>query len=369
MRYLIIALLIGGVALNSNAQKVKIRKKKVEIEFIGLSKTAELSEYDSYTVDFDAKQKLLNILNLTPSKIEEFFKLFGYSYTEEGGDFTYRIQMKEPRMITEKSVKILGEKRTRYQPLVRLSIPTVIEIVDNETEEPIHYATFSTADNPTEYKGTAASKKGAEKTLNNKKSGLNKHALKLYRERLKKEIDTLKHKYSYSKLSYPYKFMDIKVKKAPGLSGLHDEIEKVTHELSEMSYRKSHDPIRDKLNPILEKWSKEAAELDNSDRNDSKLKFVYLYNLGSTHFWLEQFDKAREANERLIENGFRKRKSHQIRQNINGVEKVIEETGHDTRHFYRKGFYADYNYTYEEKEIEKKEKSTEQKILKHLLGD
>ncbi|MCX6183247.1 MAG: hypothetical protein NT150_15145 [Bacteroidetes bacterium] len=345
-------------------KKIDIDKFKRKMEFIGVPKSKTLSDFNTYSITFNAKQETLNKLELRPKTIEDFFHLEGYSFVKEGnGDFIYSIQIGEPSITKEQVVESIVEvknadgtktKSTLYSAIIEMSAPTIIQLINNENGAILHVAVFSTQDNPTVFKSEPSTKEGAEKVISFKTAGLNMSVKKNYIDALNAEIRKIKNAYSFEKQSYEQEFMDVDVKKSPDLQSLHNEITKVSSALSSAPYSEPLQKVQLALEPVLSSWLASAEKLSSADKYEQKLKFVYLFNLAVSQLWLEQFDDALSTAEKITQNDYKTYEAGIIKENVNMVKEYLAKNGYRSRHFYRKGFYSTYNYTYTKQAIDTK---------------
>lgn len=359
-----VLLSFSSSSLFGQKQKIDLDKLNFQKEYIWLPTSNELKDFNSYSIAFDAKQETLNKFDLNPKVLEEYFQLEGYSYLKDNsGDFIYSIQMGEQVVLSENILEVEKEVKTsegtklvtKYIAEIKLSVPTVIQLINNETGEPIYASVFSTEDDPTVYTDSESSSEAeAQKRINLKISGLNSMVRNVYIDRLKTEVRKVKDLYTYRKETTKLTLWEINLKKSPQLEQFQKEIDKVAYTLETASYREPIYPAQIKLQPVLDKWENEAGKLGSSDKYEKKLKFAYLYNLATAQLWLELYDDVFKTCDELIKHGYKTYEATSIKNIANTFIKKNEDTGHNGVHFYRSGFYDEYDFKYEKQALEKK---------------
>lgn len=366
MKTLLPTLLTLLIAITATAgQKIDIDKLKVKLQYLRVAQSKKISEFETYSVSFDAKQTTLNKLEITADRVRDFFYLGGFSYLPgDEGDFIYSIQIGEPKVIKEKLEESKhevsdgnGGKKTvtKYRPVLEMSAPTAIQLINNETGEVIHATVFSTPDDPTSFTTKKPdSKANAMRLINIKTGGISTNLVKEYKKQLNAAISKLQKQYSYRAFHDKQVFMDVNVKKSPQLKPLHEDIHTVVNTLVAMGFKKPIYKEQMKLAPILTKWSEEAKKLGRENKYNKKLKFVYLYNLALSQFWLEQFDDALKTSERIIKHDYKAVEGGIIKKKTKKVQAELSKTGHHSRHIARAGFSTPYTYKYEKQKVDKK---------------
>ncbi len=355
-RIISLCILLSTYVLTGYSQKVDLDKLKVKLQYLTPPLNNDLEQFNSYSVNFDADQKTLDQLSIKPDMIGELFKLDGFVYLPDLGDVIYSINIGKPVVLKEEVVKREDKVQNPdgtskmvavYHAHYYLSVPTVIQILSNITGEPLYVDVISTLNEPTKYvsDGQATLEK-AQAILNMKDGAMNVNGRSEYRKDLTNAVTKLKRKNDYQKGIYSEEFFDIDVKKAPELTKLHEEIMLVTETLINAPIDQPLFVRQTKLEPILAKWKAEDAKLNSADKNNKKLKFMYLYNLAITQLWLEYFNDALETCKQIKENDYHSHIATDIENRVGAIKKELSESGFTSRFIIRQGFFSKTSYTY-----------------------
>lgn len=344
-------------------QKIDFDKKKVTLKYMDPPVLSDLNRFNTYSVDFIAEQTTLNKLGISSASIDKIFKLEGYVYKNNNAELTYSLYINPVKILKEEVVAVTKDvkaadgtmqKVTEYSAVFHFAAPTAIQLMSPITGDVYYSEIFSTEANPTKYEaGGYQNADDAKKMLSFKEDGLVMNARDIYIRQLNALVEKLKYNYDFGTGSYTQDFFDINLKKAPELQSFHDELTLVTDVLLKATPDQPLYNAQTTLAPILKRWSEEANKITATDKNLEKLKFLYLYNLAVTQFWLELLDDALETCKLIKENGFRKGEATEIEDNVNAVKRALSKRGIQSRHMYRPGLTSTSKYTYVKKPVQK----------------
>jgi tetratricopeptide (TPR) repeat protein len=95
---------------------------------------------------------------------------------------------------------------------------------------------------------------------------------------------------------------------------------------------KSLDAVRKAVEPALAFYRSQEKMYSSTDKDSAKLKHICLYNLALAYFWLEDFDKATEFTQAILNLDDRDRDAKRLLDEIDEVQESLRRAKKMSRH-------------------------------------
>jgi len=238
----------------------------------------------------------------------------------------------EKRKKSLKSAKkgdVKGNRRYSYE--FTYSMPIELRLIKGEEElfafKSTRNESFASSHS---YPSLASAKKARQK---NKVKWMRKER----RERIDSELKTFMYKIN-SQIGYRpdterLKLLYAKVKKAPSLASLKEEVMAAKALIEDLSATEDIPAeTKQQLQQQAAAWADAATPLDVSDKHEGRLYGAYLHNAMVVSYAVDNYEAAQEYARQLLEAGQEKREAKRMLDEVEGIRERIAATGMDRRH-------------------------------------
>lgn len=332
-------LLCLSLAIFAHAQKINIKNETFYYHAVQLPTKVLGPEVKTYSRNVTNNSQELWKAGMTKTGIEStWLQLHGFELAENGGDLEVLLDIGAFTLISEEQKKTMktlkggsAESNQQYHYDFVYTLPLRVRVLQEGRliyeDEEAGKASFSSKKFPNYKTAVDNWKRNREIWLRNRQ-----------REHVEgmcpKLHNNLNARFGYRPGKEFVKLEYAKVKKAPELEGLQQEVMAMVELLSTI---KADQPIatatREAATKQAAAWAKSAEQYSVEDKQEAKLAGAYLRNAMVTAFAVEDFEAAAQYANRLIELDENKRNAEKMLEEMAEINTTFSTMGLSSRHY------------------------------------
>jgi hypothetical protein len=293
-----------------NSQPVTIGHESAPVEYYRMPDEPLDPSYKTYSAEISMRSNEWLRTGMTISSLaNEYIVLEGYDKVFTNGDVHIEAVIGEFNVYGErrgtqqtKSKDKDGKEitRTTYYLELRYSLPMAFEVHDKKGrvihDEYIYHITDDQTWRSTNYSSMSELDRYWRSGRNMKLSELQKNRIRQGMSLIRDKINNL---FGYQLINETERFEKIGRKKHPLYTGYHTAVETVKKAFKLMDANRDLSEVKKVVQPAIDFYKAQDATCKAIDKETIKLKHIGLYNLALIHFWLEDFDNARNYAEAI----------------------------------------------------------------------
>lgn len=350
-----------------NTWAQRIGNETATVRFNRLPTKPLPAEFTTYSASVSTLYKDLTLANLSPQLlVNKHFVLRGFKQFPHNGHFHINVDVGELVIISSKIKKKDtttenkdGVKTTTssYYRQIKYRLPLVLLVVDmngNILLEDIQNGPkdgmkFDFKDGR---KNFSSRQKLLEVWHNQQATVMNQLRLQVINSTCESFANSIKNKFDTRMGEHNVQLKLPKGKKLPNGAEFEQMTQQAITILNSMTADAPVAPLQEQLQPVLDFWAAQAEAYLPTDKRTTKIHHACLYNLALVHFYLENFELAKDYHARCDALDLKENTTSSLLEKISAAEERMIAFGTNTRHFafdfteVTKPAQADYSYLY-----------------------
>jgi len=323
------------------AQKIDLDAEKIKVKYIQMPKQALPTGLQTYKVTFSANPADLNAIGLEEKFFRNNLRIFGYQKVPTGGDFTLNLTLSDYKQMggnaktrNETSKDKNGKESTRtlhfYEATYEHRLSLGIQDQAGKKLGNKDWLWLPRSFKSKEFGSQAELNNYVNKSIGRDIAVDNQKAIV---NAMKEIYNYLNAQYGFAPVSGEFKLQILDSKKHQDYAGFQTAYQTARAAFEAMEAEKPLDPVRVLAKPALDYFEAQAAKYNPADKNEKKLKYACLYNLGLMHFWLENFEEASKYALAVVENDYDPKDGKRLLDDIKDLQADLDKSGKNSRHF------------------------------------
>ena len=324
------------------AQKVDLDGEPVPVHYLRLPDRPFPVSYQSYSVIISTRPGDLAAFGMSENSLLRYTNVPGYKKVPQGGNFNLEVSLAdfkydgsaEVKSETSTSKDKSGKevKTTTYFSTVRYSQPLTLRVRNEDNKTLLDRSWLET---PREYKSSQYATYKEAQTFQNDQ--LRQAVAKKNQAEILAAMgqiqSLLSEQYGYPAIKGQIKLEILDSDKHPDYAGFQEAYQTAKKAFEAMRPDEPLDAVKKGVQPAIAYFDQQKDKYDVSEKSGKKLKYACLYDLALMHFWLEDFDKATQYANAVVENDYEPKSGKRLLEDITDLKTSMEKCGHNTRHF------------------------------------
>ena len=349
-------LFVMFISFISNAQKIDLDRVPTVHHFVKLPIRGKLLVFDTYKANPQIDQTIISQLRYTGNKIETFYNIHGYGFSNDVNGFTYTIKVEKAKTIKkEVTLKKVDTKNQagqvitldKYIGTIHQTVPTTLLVTNSKTGEEIYKVSFGGVDNPYIATSQLFDKKDEADVFCNVADGsMNYTVLQAVTAKIDSETDKFRVEMSTKVQEEKLVLWNVNIEKAPGYEQFNSEVENARKLIDGFTYNQSVETFRQEIAPLITSWRDANSKIQLEGKMAKKLRYAYLINIARCQFVAELYDDCSKTAQEIIDNGYDKGDGRELIEMSADAKKEIATAETKSKHQNRLGYSLTSKYEY-----------------------